>query len=124
MNCRGLAKRVMSPSSATSVAAATSATFSVPVTAGSSYLIEQPSSLTTSLPFAQVTGVQATVAKHLGNVQIGLDGGSTPPTGSPVISLRAHANSDYVTADNAGASPLIANRTAIGPWESFDLITN
>jgi hypothetical protein len=39
---------------------------------------------------------------------------------SPVISLKAHANGDYVTADNAGASPLIANRTAIGPWESFD----
>ncbi|WP_414641724.1 glycosyl hydrolase family 95 catalytic domain-containing protein [Actinocrinis sp.] len=44
-------------------------------------------------------------------------------TGS-VISLRAHANSMIVTADNAGASALIANRTAIGPWESFDLINN
>ncbi|ACU74079.1 hypothetical protein Caci_5220 [Catenulispora acidiphila DSM 44928] len=43
---------------------------------------------------------------------------------SPVISLRAHANNDIVTADNAGASPLIANRTAIGTWEQFDLITN
>jgi len=41
-----------------------------------------------------------------------------------VISLRAHANGDIVTADNAGASPLIANRTSIGPWESFDLINN
>jgi hypothetical protein len=29
-----------------------------------------------------------------------------------------------VTADNAGAAPLIANRTAIGPWEEFDLINN
>jgi hypothetical protein len=38
------------------------------------------------------------------------------------ISLRAHANSKYVTADNAGASPLIANRTTIGPWETFDEI--
>ncbi|MEV0406185.1 hypothetical protein [Actinoallomurus sp. NPDC050550] len=44
-----------------------------------------------------------------------------PPTGQ-VISLRAHANNQYVTADNAGASPLIANRTAIGSWEQFDLI--
>jgi hypothetical protein len=41
-----------------------------------------------------------------------------------VISLRAHANGKIVTADNAGASPLIANRTAIGPWEQFDLINN
>ena len=39
-----------------------------------------------------------------------------------VISLRAHANNLIVTADNAGSSPLIANRTAIGPWEQFDLI--
>jgi hypothetical protein len=51
----------------------TSTTLSVPVTAGSSYLIEQPSSPTTSLPFAQVTGTRATSAKHLGGVQIGLD---------------------------------------------------
>jgi hypothetical protein len=43
---------------------------------------------------------------------------------SGVISLRSHANGLYVTADNAGASPLIANKTAIGTWESFDLINN
>ena len=29
-----------------------------------------------------------------------------------------------MTADNAGASPLIANRTAVGTWETFDLISN
>jgi hypothetical protein len=46
--------------------------------------------------------------------------GSTPT----VISLRAMANNMIVTADNAGASPLIANRTAIGPWEEFDLLNN
>jgi lysophospholipase L1-like esterase len=40
--------------------------------------------------------------------------------GTPVISLRAHANNMIVTAENAGASPLIANRTAIGTWEQFD----
>ena len=44
---------------------------------------------------------------------------AAPP---PVISLRAHANGRYVTAENAGAQPLIANRTAIGPWERFDTI--
>jgi hypothetical protein len=42
--------------------------------------------------------------------------------GGTVISLRASANNKIVTADNAGASPLIANQTAIGPWESFDLL--
>jgi hypothetical protein len=36
-----------------------------------------------------------------------------------VVSLRAHANRMYVTA---GSQPLIANRTAIGDSERFDLI--
>ena len=36
------------------------------------------------------------------------------------VSLRAHANNKYVTAESAGASALIANRTAVGPWELFD----
>ena len=76
------------------VSATTSATFSVPVTAGSSYLIEQPSAPTTSLPFAQVTGVQATAAKHLGNVQIGLN----PAVAYP--SLAASFNDVGITADS------------------------
>jgi hypothetical protein len=46
--------------------------------------------------------------------------GSTPPSTGTVISLRARANNNYVTADNGGSSPLIANRTAIGAWEQFD----
>jgi lysophospholipase L1-like esterase len=54
-------------------------------------------------------------------------GGTTSPTpsptpNSPVVSFRAHANNMYVTAENAGAAPLIANRTAIGFWEQFDEI--
>jgi hypothetical protein len=36
----------------------------------------------------------------------------------------AHANNDYVCAENAGAASLIANRTAIGPGESFDFIND
>jgi hypothetical protein len=39
-----------------------------------------------------------------------------------VLSLRAMANNMIVTADNAGASPLIANRTTIGTWEQFDML--
>ena len=35
---------------------------------------------------------------------------------------RVYANGLIVTAENAGAQPLIANRTAIGGWEEFDLI--
>jgi GH25 family lysozyme M1 (1,4-beta-N-acetylmuramidase) len=43
--------------------------------------------------------------------------GPTPPT---VVSLRAHAGGGFVSADGGGASPLIANRGAIGTWEQFD----
>jgi hypothetical protein len=46
----------------------------------------------------------------------------TQPATSTVISLRAHSNSWYVTAENAGSSPLIADRPAIGTWEEFDLL--
>jgi hypothetical protein len=209
----GQAVEVVNGSSgAVVVASTTAATLSVPVTAGQTYLVERPSALTTSLPFAQVTGVKATAAKHLGGVKIGLDapagsgGGPTfypnasyggtgvtlgdgsygiaamqaagipndaissirVPAGFKVvayadgdftgaswaftadnpnlantgndntissfvisgsaatsaISLRAHANSRYVTAPNGGASALIASSTAIGPAETFDLLNN
>ncbi|WP_235796298.1 fascin domain-containing protein [Streptomyces fuscigenes] len=114
-------------SNAVVVSATTSGTFNVPVSSGQSYLVEKVSAPTTGLPFAAVSGSPATGAKHLGGVQIGLDGGgsgsgTTPPPSGSVISLKAHANGNYVTADNAGADPLIANRTAIGQWEQFDEI--
>ncbi|HET8662241.1 MAG TPA: S8 family serine peptidase, partial [Micromonosporaceae bacterium] len=38
------------------------------------------------------------------------------------VSLRAVANGNYVAAESAGAEPLIANRTAVGQWETFDMI--
>ena len=31
----------------------------------------------------------------------------------------AEINDRYVTAENGGTSPLIANRMNIGPWEQF-----
>ncbi len=89
------AEVVNGSSGAAVVAATTSATLSVPVTAGSSYLIEQPSSPTTSLAFAQVTGTQATAAKHLGGkVQIGLD------AAAGYASLAASFNDVGITADS------------------------
>ncbi|WP_433212704.1 PKD domain-containing protein [Dactylosporangium sp. CS-047395] len=42
--------------------------------------------------------------------------------GNAAVTLRAHANARFVTADNGGNSPLIANRTATGQWETFDLV--
>jgi GH25 family lysozyme M1 (1,4-beta-N-acetylmuramidase) len=38
------------------------------------------------------------------------------------IGLRANVNGQYVTAENAGSSPLIANRTSVGAWEQFHLV--
>jgi glycoprotein endo-alpha-1,2-mannosidase len=42
--------------------------------------------------------------------------------GALPISLRAHANGRYVTADSAGSLPLVASSTAIGTWEQFDQV--
>ncbi|CAF3031084.1 unnamed protein product, partial [Rotaria sp. Silwood2] len=39
------------------------------------------------------------------------------------IALRSNANGKFICADNAGNSPLIANRDAPSTWETFDLIT-
>ena len=40
------------------------------------------------------------------------------------MALRSHANGRYVTADNGGAAPLIANRAVVGGWEKFQVVTN
>jgi hypothetical protein len=45
------------------------------------------------------------------------------PATASVVSLKAHANGDYVDAAN-GTTSLIANATSIGPAETFDLITH
>ncbi|WP_432844326.1 PQQ-dependent sugar dehydrogenase [Dactylosporangium sp. CA-092794] len=42
-------------------------------------------------------------------------------TGIAPIELRASANGAFVTADNGGNSPLIANRSVVGAWEQFDV---
>lgn len=36
--------------------------------------------------------------------------------------LISHANNKFVCAEDAGKQDLIANRTWIGPWETFTLI--
>ncbi|HEY0478378.1 MAG TPA: family 16 glycosylhydrolase [Kofleriaceae bacterium] len=49
-------------------------------------------------------------------------GSSAPPPG--LVSLRASANNTFVSADNAGANPLVANRAAVSTWEQFRVIDN
>ncbi|GIH17509.1 fascin domain-containing protein [Rugosimonospora africana] len=117
----GQSVTVVDGSGATVVGAQSNPTFTISAQSGKTYLVERTASPTTALPFAAVGGSPATAARHLtgSSASIGLD---TRTHSSSVISLRAHANNNYVTADNAGASPLIANRTAIGPWEQFDVL--
>jgi hypothetical protein len=46
------------------------------------------------------------------------------PTTESVISLRAHANGQYVDAAGNGANPLIADATTIGKNQTFDLFAS
>lgn len=41
-----------------------------------------------------------------------------------IVSFRSLANGKLVCAENAGASPLISNRDAVGPWEQFEMVQN
>ncbi|HEV2376836.1 MAG TPA: SGNH/GDSL hydrolase family protein [Streptosporangiaceae bacterium] len=100
---------VVSPTSAT--------TFGIPVKAGDSYLIEQPASPTTSLPFAQVTGTKATSAKHLGSEQIGLDaasGSSGATTTIATANTRIPSRTSATEATSAAANPASVSWT--GTW--------
>jgi ricin-type beta-trefoil lectin protein/glycosyl hydrolase family 95 len=55
------------------LAPTTASQFSIPATAGSSYLVQQVSAPVSGMTFAQLTGTPAAAASHLGAVQIGLD---------------------------------------------------
>ncbi|MFD4566286.1 xylosidase [Streptomyces sp. NPDC058475] len=46
----------------------------------------------------------------------------TLPVAGQVVSFKAGVNGKYVTAENTGTSALIANRTAVGTWEKFDMV--
>ena len=39
-------------------------------------------------------------------------------------SIRANANNTFVSADNFGNNPLIANRPTVGAWEEFKVVNN
>ncbi|MEK8126770.1 cellulase family glycosylhydrolase [Paenibacillus filicis] len=52
---------------------------------------------------------------------------SQPPANNPVTStssIQASANNRYVSAENTGNSPLVANRTTVGGWEKFTVVNN
>jgi Bacterial Ig-like domain len=92
------------------VRATTAAILKVPVKAGHSYLVEQPSAPTTSLAFAPVTGTAATTDKHLDGVQIGLDP-SGPATTAVVGTVLGATNADYGVTQSDYASSTGASQT-------------
>jgi beta-glucanase (GH16 family) len=54
-------------------------------------------------------------------------GTGTPPPPPPpggTFSIRAAANNTFVSAEQAGAAPLVANRNAVGTWEQFRVVDN
>jgi beta-glucanase (GH16 family) len=44
--------------------------------------------------------------------------------GGDVVTIRAAANNTFVSADNGGANPLVANRTSASTWEQFTVVDN
>jgi hypothetical protein len=65
------------------VAPTTASTFTIPLQAHHSYLVEQTNALNSSLPFASVSGQAATSYKAFGSVTIGLPGPGVVPTPTP-----------------------------------------
>jgi hypothetical protein len=77
----------------------------VPVESGKTYLVQQVSAPTTALPFAQVTGTAPTAARHLGGVQLGLDGPVAKGTAT-VGTVLAATNRNYgLTQIDDASSP-------------------
>ena len=100
-------------SGAVVVAPTTAATFPVPVSAGSSYLVEQVSAPTTSLPFAQVTGTPARSYRQLGGVTIGLSGNSLP-TGNDTVTVANPGNQSGASGTPINALQISATDSAAG----------
>lgn len=51
-------------------------------------------------------------------------GTTVPPVTTGYSYLTARANSNIISADNYGDSPLVANKTSAGDWELFKVINN
>ncbi|MFJ2827821.1 glycosyl hydrolase family 95 catalytic domain-containing protein [Streptomyces sp. NPDC087263] len=85
------------------------------------YVVERTAKPLSSYTSTRLTGTANQDAKTLSGTAstLGLRT-STAPSGT--VSLLSRANNLYVSAADAGASPLIANRTAVGNAEAFDRV--
>ena len=84
--------------------------------------------LTSSVTFPATAGVNYKIAVDgyagdSGSIQLHwvLSAPFPFPNGA-VVAIQANTNGRLVVAESAGNSPLIANRTAIGDWEQFQLL--
>ena len=107
-------------SGATVLAATTAATLSVPVSAGSTYLLEQPGAPTTSLPFAQVTGTAARSYRQLGSVSIGL-GGNSLPAGN-TVTVTSPGNQTGVVGTAVAGLQVHATDSATGQSLAYSAV--
>lgn len=64
------------------------------------------------------TGLINAVKKYTGQQP------GNPPAGGSKINIKALANGQFVAAEDAGASPLVANRASASGWETFTVINN
>jgi len=55
-------------------------------------------------------------------VRVYQSGSPAPPGGT--VGIRAAANNTFVSAESAGAAPLVANRATVSTWEQFHVIDN
>jgi alpha-L-fucosidase 2 len=85
------------------------------------YVVERTAKPLTGYAATMLTGSANQDAKSLSGTASTL-GLGTSTGGGGGIALRAQANNQFVSAADAGAAPLIASATAIGPWERFDIV--
>jgi serine/threonine protein kinase len=81
----------------------------------------KPSKLPTSAPVSRATS-RPTSKPQASSTKAGVPAKSPDISKFNIVYYLAHANSLYVTADDGGASPLIAYPDSPGAWETFDEI--
>ncbi|BBI31691.1 hypothetical protein KCTCHS21_10900 [Cohnella abietis] len=77
---------------------------------------------TSDQPNLVSVGCDNTISSFIITASGGGGGGTPPVGGAPIgstITFKATVNGKFVTAENAGASALIANRATAGGWEQF-----